>query len=381
MYYLVMVMRVLISGSKEYPMGSNKGDDPIPSGGMETYVGDLAPELSKHCELLIVTRKFNGTKRYEKNGNIEVYRTPYVKGKYFRNPSYNFISFLTSLGLARKFDIIYSQGLIASFFGYFISKMAGKRLICRPAGIANDYPFPVNRILDSLMKTIYSRCDLVIFHSDGEKNNFASILGFSPKSEIILTGIPVEKFSAPAKSTKHSFGISEKTHVIGFIGRFVEVKGIEYLIKAASLMKEKDVRFLMVGDGPQKPQIESLIRSLGLKEKFIFAGFRRDIPNVLAAMDTFVISSTSEGLPTSLLEAMAARKACVVTDIGLPIENRKTGLVVPPKNPERLADALKTLTADKKLRELLGHNAQKFVMENCTLEKAAKRHVEVFGSL
>jgi glycosyltransferase involved in cell wall biosynthesis len=376
-------MKVLILGSKEYPMGSNKGNDPIPSGGMETYIDDLAPELSRHCKLLIITRKFKETKKIERLSNIEIHRVPYLKGKYFRNPTFNLASFLKSLSLIKEADIIYPQGLVASFFGCVISRLSGKPVICRPAGIAYEqYGFPISRILYFLMKNVYRRCDCVIFHSEGERNNFIKILGFAPKrSEIILTGIPVEKFSHKTKSTKKSFGISERTTVIGFIGRFVEIKGLEYLVRAAHLLKNMDTKFMLVGDGPQKPQIESLIRSLGLEEKFIFAGFRRDIPNVLAVMDIFVIPSTSEGLPTSLLEAMAAGKACIVTDIGLPIAHKETGLVVPPKNPEKLADAMGILLEDKKLREFLGHNAQKFVMENCTLEKAAKRHVEIFGGL
>jgi glycosyltransferase involved in cell wall biosynthesis len=377
-----MVMRILILGSKEYPMGSNKGDDPIPSGGIETNLHDLAPELSKYCKLLIITRRFKETEKYERIGNIEVYRVPYVKGKYFRNPSFNLWSFVYSLRLVRKSDMIYSHGLIASLFGYLTSKISGKPIICRPAGISSDqYGFPLNKILYFLTKSVYMRCDLIIFNSDGEKNSFKEILGVYPKkNEIIVTGVPIEKFSIKT-NTKKSFGIPQGTVVIGFIGRFMEVKGIEYLVKSAVLLKNMNVKFMLVGDGPQKERISNLVKNLGLEKNFIFTGFRHDIHNVLSAMDIFVISSISEGLPTSLLEAMSSGKACVVTNIGLPVMDNETGLVIPPKNPEKLAQAIKSLIQDKKLREFLGHNAQKFVMENCTLEKAAKRHVEIFGSL
>lgn len=376
-------MNVLILGSKEYPMGSNKGDDPIPSGGMETYVDDLVPTLSKLCKLLIVTRKFKGTRKYERMNNIEIFRVHYLKGKYFRNPTFNFLSFLISLRLIKEVDVIYPQGLIASSFGYILSKIYDKPLVCRPAGIAYEqYRFPLDKILYFLMRIVYRKCDCVVFHSEGERENFIKILGFVPKrSEVILTGIPVEKFSRLMKSTKQTFGIPEKTLVVGFIGRFVEVKGIEYLIRAAALLKAKDLKFMLVGDGPQRPQIEGLIKTLGLEEGFVFTGFTRDIPKVLAAMDIFVISSLSEGLPTSLLEAMAAGKACVVTDIGLPVENRQTGLVVPPKSPEALARAIEVLLQDPGLRSRLGRSGQKFAKENCTQEKAAKKHLEMFTHL
>jgi glycosyltransferase involved in cell wall biosynthesis len=376
-------MKVLILGSKEYPMGSNKGDDPIPSGGMETYVDDLVPALSKLCKLLIVTRKFKGTRKYERMNNIEIFRVPYLKGKYFRNPTFNSLSFLISLRLIKEADVIYPQGLIASSFGYILSKIYDKPLVCRPAGIAYEqYRFPLDKILYLLMRIVYRKCDCVVFHSEGERENLIKILGFVPKrSEVILTGIPVEKFSQLMKSTKQTFGIPEKTLVVGFIGRFVEVKGIEYLVEAASLIKNSDVKFMLVGDGPQRNQIESRISSMDLEKNFAFTGFTRDIPKVLAAMDIFVISSTSEGLPTSLLEAMAAGKACIVTDIGLPIENMKTGLVVPAKNPEKMAEAIERLIQDEKLRKSLGAKAKQFAQENCRPEKAAKRHMEIFRSL
>ena len=376
-------MKILILGSKEYPMGSNKEDDPISSGGMETYVDDLALALSEYSTLLIVTRKFRETKKREHLGSIEILRVPYLKGKYFRNPSFNFLSFLASLWLVKDVDAIYPQGIVASFFAYLLSRMSGKPVVCRPAGIAYDqYGFPINRILYLLMKAVYRKCDCVVFHSEGEKENFTRILGFAPRrSEVILTGIPVEKFSRQMKSAKSEFGIPEKTPVVGFIGRFVGVKGLEYLIRAASLLKGKNVKFMFVGDGPQRPQIEGLIKTLGLEENFVFTGFTRDIPKALAAMDVFVISSLSEGLPTSLLEAMAAGKACIVTDIGLPVENRQTGLVVPPKSPEALARAIETLLQDPGLRSRLGRSGQKFAKENCTQEKAAKKHFEMFSTL
>jgi len=376
-------MKILILGSKEYPMGSNKGDDPMPSGGMETYVDDLAQELSKYCSLLIVTRRFKGTQKRERLGNIEVLRVPYLKGKYLRNLTFNFLSFLASLRLVRKADAIYPQGLIASFFSYFLSRIYGKPIAARPAGIAyRQYSGFLLKIIWLLTRKVYRICDCVVFHSEGERADFINKLGFAPKrSEVILTGIPVKKFSQHTASTKHSFGVSQNALVVGFIGRFVEVKGIEYLVRAASLMKDKETLFMLVGDGPDKAKIQGLIKKLGLEDRFIFTGFTREIPKALAAMDIFVISSWYEGLPTSLLEAMAAGKPCVVTDIGLPVKDGETGLVVPPKDPENLAHALDSLAKDAGLRKRLGHSGQEFVLENCTQEKAAKKHFEMFNTL
>ena len=127
--------------------------------------------------------------------------------------------------------------------------------------------------------------------------------------------------------------------------------------------------------------LKKLAKDLGMEEKVAFSGFRQDIPDVLASSDIFVVSSISEGLPTSLLEAMAAGKPCVVTDIGLPIEDRRTGFVVKPRDVKGLKDALEILIKDRELREELGRNAKAFVEEHCAQEKAAKEHIKVFEKI
>ncbi|RLJ08207.1 MAG: hypothetical protein DRP13_02695 [Candidatus Aenigmatarchaeota archaeon] len=374
-------MKVLILGSKEYPMGTNQGDDPIPSGGMETYVQDLAPELSKHCKVVIITRKFKRTKRYEILGNVEVYRVPWIKGKYFRNPSFNFVSFFVSLVLipSKGIDIIYSHGLISTVFGLILSRIWGKPLIGRPAGFStSQYPFPVNKILWRLNRLVFPKCKKIVFHSEGELKGFEREFGVKLRNgAVILTGFPVDKFLVKDKELKRELGIKGKK-VVTFVGRFVPVKGLPYLLEAFALLKRKDTVLLLVGDGPEKENLKKLVERLGLKDKVIFTGFRLDTERFYSVTDVFVISSESEGLPTSLLEAMAAKNACVVTDIGLPVKNMETGIVVPPKNPEAIAEGIRILLENPKLREKIGKKAREFVERNCYPWIAAKKHMEVF---
>ncbi|NOX71360.1 MAG: glycosyltransferase family 4 protein [Candidatus Micrarchaeota archaeon] len=372
-------INVLILGSKEYPFGSNRGDDPIPSGGMEIYVDDLAPELSKLCHLVIVTRRFSGSYAYEENDNIEIHRVPWLRGKWMRNPTFNLFSFSRSLLIAKHVDIIYSNAFVSGFMGLLLAKIFGKKTVFRPAGVAfTQFLFPLSHIFRSVERFVFSHSDAVIFHSEGEKKNAEKFfdIDLEKKGYVILTGFPVKKYEEGKPILREEFEIKGET-VITSVARFVPVKGLEYLLEACSLLEE-DFKILLVGSGPEEENLKKTAKKLGIEEKVIFAGFRRDIPDVLASSDIFVISSISEGLPTSLLEAMAAAKACVVTDIGLPIEDKKTGLVVSPKNAKALKEALETLMNDKKLREEIGKNAQKFVEEHCTQEKAAKEHLKVF---
>ncbi len=375
------MVKVLVLGSKEYPFGTNKGDDPIPSGGMETYVDDLAPELSKLCELVIMTRKFRGTKKLEKKGNITVCRVPWLKGKWLRNPSFNFASFVSSIGFMKDVDIIYSNGIISGLVALKLGKLFGKKTVYRPAGIGFlQYRFPLKQALFALERFVLKRSSVVIFHSEGEKKNAQNHFGLKLRhGHAILTGFPVDKFSRKGSGLKKSMGIGNET-VITTIARFVPVKGLDYMLKACSRLKGK-FKILMVGSGPEEEMLVKLVRGMGMEKDVIFTGFRHDIPDILGMTDIYVISSFSEGLPTSLLEAMAAGNACVVTDIGLPVDHMKTGLVVMPRNMQALRNDIQSLVDDPALRKKLGENAVKFVSENCTQKMAARKHMDIFSKL
>ena len=366
---------VLVLGSKEYPFGSNSGDDIIPSGGMETYIDDLASELSKLCRLKIVTRKFKGTEPHEKKGNIEVLRVRWLKGKWFRNISFNICSFFRSLSVTGSVDIIYSNGLVSGFFGMLLGKIFRKPTIYRPAGIGFwhyrllKYPFLL------FERIVFGRSSAVLFHSEAEKRNAEKIFSMK-KTFVILTGFPVEKYAKGKDNLREKFGMG-KSKVITSISRFVPVKGLDNLIDACSVLKD-DFRLLMVGSGPEESRLKGIVEKKGMSKKVIFTGFRRDIPDILASTDVFVVSSLHEGLPTSLLEAMAAGKACVVTDIGLPLKHMENGIVVKPGSCDELRKGIEKILKDRRLREKLGASARKFVEKNCTQKKAAESHMKMF---
>jgi glycosyltransferase involved in cell wall biosynthesis len=376
------MVKVLILGSKEYPFGTNLGDDPIPSGGMEIYVDDLVPELSKLCKLIIITRKFRGAENHEKKGSIEVFRVPWIKGKWSRNPSFNFFSLIKALNVAGKSDIIYSNAFISGFFALLLGRIFRKPTVYRPAGIGFvQYGFPLRNIFFSLERFVFRKSGAIVFHSEGERDNAQRLFCEKFKNaHVILTGFPVDKFAkGKPGALKKEFGLRDET-VITSVSRFVPVKGLEYLIKSLPGISGK-VKLLLVGSGPEEKWLKEQSKRMGVEDRIMFAGFRRDIPDILAATDIFVVSSLYEGLPTSLLEAMAAGKACVVTDIGLPVEHMKTGLVVQSKNAEALSEAINILIRDESLRKRLGGNARKFVEDNCTQKMAARKHVAVFSGL
>ena len=132
-----------------------------------------------------------------------------------------------------------------------------------------------------------------------------------PRFRLFHCGIDLEPFrTAPSRDeARRELGIPVDAPVVGHVGRFVPEKNHAFLLEAALevLKSRPEVRFLMVGDGPLRPQIETMARELGIEKSVVFAGQRSDIPRLmLSAMDVFVLPSVSEGLPIVLIEAQAA---------------------------------------------------------------------------
>jgi glycosyltransferase involved in cell wall biosynthesis len=147
------------------------------------------------------------------------------------------------------------------------------------------------------------------------------------------------------------------------VARLVPQKAQHHLLEAARIVlaTAPDVRFVLLGDGPLRADLEAQAAALGISDKVIFAGFRPDVPDVLAASDVFVLSSLWEGMPVALLEAMAAGCTAVATDVGgvaQVLQNEVTGLLVPPGDPAALAAALLRCITDPAYARQLGAAGQ-----------------------
>jgi glycosyltransferase involved in cell wall biosynthesis len=240
-------------------------------------------------------------------------------------------------------------------------------------------------MLDSLWIRFFDR---IVAVSDEVKKDMVRYRIPEEKIRVIDNGISLERFDNPVETTKMKtqLGFEEKTRVIGTVGSLVIEKGHIYLLEAARQMLQgvKDLKFLIIGDGPLRKALEEKSEALGIKEDVVFMGQREDVPELLTAMDIFVLPSIKEGLPVVLLEAMAARRPVVATRVGaIPrvIGSKDTGILVEPKDISGLRDVLEGLIEDPKRRNLLARRGFDRVSTEFSSDEMCKHYLELYKEI
>ncbi len=180
------------------------------------------------------------------------------------------------------------------------------------------------------------------------------------KIKVVHNGIRLARFSRQTDpELRRELTQGSGRPIVLTPARLHSQKGHIYLLQAAALVP--DALFVLAGEGPERRSLEDVAKGLGLETRVRFLGQREDIPDLLACCDVFVLPSLYEGLPLSVLEAMAAGKPVVATRIGGTAEavvHGVTGMLVPPENPRELAAAIRTLLADSSLLPVLPKRAE-----------------------
>ncbi len=193
--------------------------------------------------------------------------------------------------------------------------------------------------------------DAIIANSHAGKE-FHRGIGYSTNRMMVIpNGICTDRFKpdySAGLKVRDEWGIDEETITIGLIGRFDPMKDHATFLRAVKIFNQEgcSVRFVCIGDGkgPCKSEIHSLCRTLGLNGSLIWAGEMEDMPSVYNAIDIVTSSSSGEGFPNVIGEAMACGVLCVVTDVGdSAIIVGETGNVVPSEDPQALADGWRSM--------------------------------------
>jgi hypothetical protein len=179
---------------------------------------------------------------------------------------------------------------------------------------------------------------------------------------------------------------SDDEVVITHVSNFRPVKRVQDLVYAMKLVVKAapNARLLLVGDGPDRGPVERLVDQLGLRRNVTLTGFRSDVPNLMRCSDIAVLSSESESAPLTLLEAMSSGLPMVATSVGgIPeiVESGVDGVIVPPKHPEVLAEAIIPLVRDPELRKRIGQNAREKILRSYTSEKVVNAYLDTYRSV
>jgi glycosyltransferase involved in cell wall biosynthesis len=230
---------------------------------------------------------------------------------------------------------------------------------------------------DLFHRFTYANISRVLAISSVIRKNVIDTTPISPDRVVTLyDAVDTEVFSPERvnrKKVRDQFAYSDSTIVVGFVGRFSPGKGHEELLAAADRIRTKrqNVRFLVVGEASYgekqyEGRIRSTAHSMGLDDIMTFAGFRRDIPELMGAFDLLAFPSHAEAFGVVLIEAMAMERAVVSTNCDGVLDivvDGKTGIFVNPRNAVELETALLRLIDDEQLRTAMGKAGRKRVLE------------------
>ncbi len=209
-------------------------------------------------------------------------------------------------------------------------------------------------------------------------------LGIEREVKVIPNFVDAQAFS-PAQCDVVKADCDECGGII-HVSNFRPVKRVSDLVYAMAIVtkEEPNAKLTLVGDGPDRHGVEQLIDRLKLHRNVTLTGFRSDIPNLMRCADIGILCSETESAPLTLLEGMSTGLPMISTKVGGVLEiiqDGKNGLLVPPKHPEELAEAILRLYKDQKLRRTLGDKARKTILEKYTAEKVVNQYLETFESL
>lgn len=286
-----------------------------------------------------------------------------------------------------RVDMVHTHLIHADLYGTIAAKLAGVKLII--SSRHNDDKFRNRPLVRWINRALAHWHEKIIVISEWV-GSFSRDVEKIPAKKIVRIhyGLEPEPLmdQADPQYIRQQFQIPDDVPLIGTIGQLAEQKGQTYLLQAIQqiLPQVPDLRVVLIGKGSLRKTLAQQAKSLGIEKHVTFAGYRTDAIKLLSGFDFFVFPSLWEGFGLVLLEAMALKKAIVasaVSAIPETVLHGKTGLLVPPKHVEKLADAMLTLLKDKDLRQTLGENGYKRLQQDFTVQKMIRTTESLYTTL
>ncbi len=287
---------------------------------------------------------------------------------------------------AQRVDLMHSHEFAMNTYGSLVSLIAGIPQIATVHG--KNYYY--KRWYRRLAYRFVARRGRMVAVSEDCRRFISDKVGVPlQRISTIYNGIPTERYepsSAVRANIRSALGMIRDQPVVGTVGNLYPVKGQTFLLQAMSSVVRHwpDCRLIIAGRGDLESALKNEAKELGIERNVLFLGYRADIPELLQAMDVFVLPSLSEGLSLSILEAMAAAKPVVATAVGgnpEVIVDSKIGYLVPPGNPGALAEKIIALLQDPLLAHKIGKNSRARVMQHFSLSAMVNRYLMQYAEL
>jgi len=228
-------------------------------------------------------------------------------------------------------------------------------------------------------------------------------VGRKDQFSVIPLGIDTDSMVAnesDRKAFREEVGATERDVLVGFVGRLTEIKDLSHLLRVAAMYNDlsrsakPSIKFLIVGDGHLRESLQREAEGLGVLETVIFIGNRKDISTVYSGLDLVALTSKNEGTPLSLIEAMAADRAFISTEVGGVVDLLgdvredaggfkicERGIGVEPGSTESYLSAVLRLAENKQLREKMGHAGRDFVEKHYSKQRLVADIKELYRDL
>lgn len=347
-------------------------------GGGQIAVLSLAKNLDRgRFDVSVCTGKSGALVDEIKKNKMNYFPVTFRKAKAGKT-----IRAISSILRDQRIDILHTHGGVAGLFGRWAAHKCKTPVIVHTLhGIHYlHYRNPLLKFLGILLERSFSSfTDSLIFVSDGDRDKGQRYrLAPSEKMVVIKNGIDFSDYQKIKVNNKvnriKELNLESSRSIVGTVARLHRQKGLIYLIKAAKKIVQifPEVKILIIGEGPLREKLERRTNRLGLEKRVSFLGERKDIPELLSLLDVFILPSLWEGLPFALIEAAALEKPVVATEVdGIRevIRDRDTGFLVPPKNPESLAQAVISMLQNRESASHIGKKLKKEICHQYTLSR------------
>ena len=300
------------------------------------------------------------------------------------------ILFLGMINLIRKKSpqIVHTHLFKSDFHGRLAARIAGAPVVISTLHSVDRWAQEGS--LGRLYGWTARFADLLIAVSEDVRRFHGAYTGIPEEKLVTIeNGVDIHRFDgleSAGRAVRKEFGFDNAALVFGVVGRLTPPKDQSTFLKAAALVLQKapQARFLLVGEGPLRKDLELQAQEIGLGNALIFTGLRKDIPAVLAALDVLVFSSLWEGLPVALLEGMAAARPVVATAVGgIPevVLPDKSAFLVPPGDADVLAQACLRLASDSATRRSMGQAGLERVVARYNIDAMIDRTAALYAKL